>query len=123
MGEQMKERLLVVALLILVPLLVVNCTSQSQPENFASVSELEDWLAANTISEEPISTYADTWYRKAIRLQQDALADGYIISADYDYDSDAELYSVWCVAVINGSIFYWDPETDEVLEETGLGAV
>ena len=51
------------------------------------------------------------------------MKDGYIISADYDYDEVEDLYVVWCVAVITGRIFCWDPETDEVFEEFGLGTV
>jgi len=30
---------------------------------------------------------------------------------------------VWCTAVINGKVFYWDPETDDVFEDYTLGTV
>lgn len=93
------------------------------PRSFSSLTELESWLHSNGVSEEPVSTYADAWYRKALRIQQDALQDGYLISADYDYDMRSELYSVWCATIIHGRIFYWDPESDEVFEEFGLGTV
>ena len=93
------------------------------PRNFGSLSELETWLASNSISDEPPTTYADGWLRKALRLQEDALADGYIVSADYDYDIEAEGYVIWCTTVIGGTLFYWDPETDEVFEEFMFGTL
>ena len=89
---------------------------------FESLTKLETWLAANPISEESTSTYADGWYRKALRLQQDAIEDGYLISAEYDYATDEDII-VWCTALIDGKVFYWDPEIDEVFEEFGFGTL
>jgi hypothetical protein len=93
------------------------------PADFSSLSELEDWLSANEVSEEPITEYADDWYRKALTIQEDALEDGYIISADYDLSEDGESASVWCVAIVRGRVFFWDPETDYVTEEFFFGTV
>lgn len=93
------------------------------PRDFSSLAELEDWLSNNDISEEPITEYADEWYRKALRIQEDALEDGYIISADYDLSEDGETASVWCVAIVRGRVFFWDPETDYVTEEFFFGTV
>lgn len=93
------------------------------PQDFSSISELEDWLRDNDVSDEPITTYADAWYRKALKIQEDALADGYIVSADYDYDAQADIYYVYCVAIIDGDIWYWDPETDEPYVDYSLGKV
>jgi hypothetical protein len=84
---------------------------------------LEDWLSNNDISEEPITEYADDWYRKALRIQEDALEDGYIVSADYDLWEDGETASVWCVAIVRGRVFFWDPESDELTEEIFFGTV
>ena len=93
------------------------------PRDFSSLSELEDWLSNNDISEEPITQYADEWYRKALRIQEDALEDGYIVSADYDLWEDGETASVWCVAIVRGRVFFWDPESDELTEEIFFGTV
>jgi outer membrane murein-binding lipoprotein Lpp len=93
------------------------------PRDFSSISELEDWLRTNDVSEEPITAYAGAWYRKALSIQEDALADGYIISADYDYDAQSDTYLVYCVTIINGDIWYWDPETDEPYADYSLGKV
>ncbi len=93
------------------------------PRDFSSISELEDWLRNNDVSEEPITTYAEAWYRKALKIQEDALADGYVISADYDYDAQTDIYFVYCVAIIDGDIWYWDPETDEPHVDYSLGKV
>jgi outer membrane murein-binding lipoprotein Lpp len=91
------------------------------PKEFASRSELEDWLQENEVSEEPVTMYIKDWYGKALELQEDALADGYIVSIDYDLEGNT--YSVWCTTVINGDIYFWDPETDDVYRESGLTGV
>jgi len=93
------------------------------PRDFSSLRELQDWLLANDVSEKPVTTYAEDWYGRALELQEDALRDGYLVSVDYDYNPETDAYLVYCTTVINGRIFFWDPETDEVLEEYALGTV
>jgi hypothetical protein len=95
------------------------------PRNFSSSSELADWLQSNSISLEPPATTWEQWYSKALQRQADALADGFIISVDYDYffDGAEELLAVWNIAVIDGTIWYWDPETDVPLQDNLLGPV
>lgn len=93
------------------------------PRDFSSLTELRDWLLTNDVSEKPISTYAEDWYGKALEIQEDALKDGYIVSADYDYDEKEDLYFIFCVTIINGDVWYWDPETDELSQDYSLGKV
>jgi len=93
------------------------------PRDFSSLSELQDWMLANDVSERPITEAAERWYSKALEIQETALKDGYIVSADYDYDEEADLYMVYCVTIINGEIWYWDPETDEPYQDNSLGKV
>jgi hypothetical protein len=93
------------------------------PRDFSSLSELQDWLLANDVSERPPTEYAEGWYSKALDIQEDALGDGYIISVDYDYDEVEDLFGVWCVTIIDGDIWLWDPETDEPLQDDNLGKV
>jgi hypothetical protein len=93
------------------------------PRDFSSLSELQDWLYENDVSEKPVTTTADRWYSKALEIQEDALNDGYVVSADYDYDQETDLYMVYCVTIINGDIWYWDPETDEPYQDYALGKV
>ena len=90
------------------------------PREFSSADELQEWLLRNDVSDRAVTTYAEAWYRKALEIQKDALADGYIISADYDYDVETEGFSIWCVAVVDGEVLFWNPETDEVKLESGL---
>ena len=80
-------------------------------------------MLENGVSGKPDTTYADDWYGRALEVQEEALKDGYIVSVDYDYDAEDDSYSVWCTTIINGRIFYWDPETDDVFEEYDLGTV
>ena len=95
------------------------------PSNFSSSSELENWLLSNGSSLQPPTTTWEGWYSRALQVQADALADGFIISVDYDYFFDGvdEFLSVWNIAVINGVIWFWDPETDEPIQDNLLGSV
>ncbi len=91
--------------------------------DFSSLSELNDWLLENDVSEKPDTTYGEDWYGRALEVQEDTLRDGYIVSADYDYDAEGDSYLVWCTTIINGRVFYWDPETDDVFEDNDIGTV
>jgi len=91
--------------------------------DFPSLAQLTRWLSENDISEGPESKYAEDWYLKALEIQAEALRDGYIVSVDYDTAEDGESISVWCTTIINGRVFFWDPETDEIFEESLLGTV
>ena len=93
------------------------------PRAFSSLSELRDWLEANDVADKPVTPNAEDWYGRAIEVQEDALKDGYIVSVDYDYYEEEDLYDVWCVTIINGDVWYWDPETDEPIQDYGLGKV
>ena len=89
------------------------------PRQFATLQELTAWLTGNSVSERLPSIYAEDWYQAGLDLQLDALGDGYLVSVDYDVFDDGS-YSIWCTTVIGGTIYYWDPETDDYYEETGL---
>ncbi len=89
---------------------------------FSSVSELERWLLTNPISNEP---WANNWpemYDKALRLQQAAADDGYIISVQYHYCEEAgDLEYIACTAYINGFLWFWLPEDDVVYSDAIFG--
>ena len=93
------------------------------PRDLSSLSELQDWLLANDVSERPITEFAEGWYSKALDIQEDALEDGYIVSADSDYFEETDDYEMWNVTVSDGDVWSWDPETDEPLQDYGLGKV
>lgn len=93
------------------------------PRDFSSLSELRDWLLENDVSEKPVTTYIEDWYGRALEIQEDALKDGYIISVDYDYYGEDDSYDVWCTTIIDGYIWYWDPEIDEVFQDDDFGVV
>jgi hypothetical protein len=90
------------------------------PRNFSSEEELLEWLAANDVSDMPIPSLADVEarYALALKIQKDALADGYIISADFDYP----IY-VYCVAIIDGYFWVWEPESDDAFLYQGLNQI
>ena len=60
---------------------------------------------------------------KALEIQEDALNDGYIVSAWIDYYPDVEIYSVLCTAVVDGRVWMWDPETDEPVDFSSLSGL
>lgn len=86
------------------------------PREFSSSTELGNWLQANDISEKPDTATVEMWYARALELQEDALKDGYIISVDVDPGSQEGEWYVSCVAVINGELWAWDPESDDIVE-------
>lgn len=93
------------------------------PREFLSRGELEDWLLTNNVSEKPAGVYAEDWYAHAMEVQADALGDGYIVSVDYDYDAAEDAYFIYCTTVISGTVWYWNPETDVLFEETAFSAI
>ena len=103
--------------------MLAGCGVMRQYRDFASFEELTDWLQANDVSEQPISDFASEWYSKALEVQENALNDGYIVSAAYYYDSPTDTYIVYCITIIDGDIWYWDPETDQPYADYSLGKV
>ena len=96
-----------------------NC----QFRDFYTYDEFKQWLQANDVSEQPVCDYASEWYSKALQIQEDALKEGYVISANYYYDSNTDTYIIYCVAIIDGDIWCWDPETDQPYADYSLGKV
>lgn len=92
------------------------------PRDFNSLSELRDWVENNDVSEKPVTQYVEDWYVRSLEIQEDAIKDGYVVSADYDVDEDG-LVIAWCTAIAGGRLFYWDPETDVLFEEFALGTL
>jgi len=93
------------------------------PRDFSALIELQDWLLGNDVSEKPVTTFLEGWYSRALEIQEDALKDGYVISVDYDGPDEEGGYSVFCVTIINGYIWYWDPETDEPFPDPAIDKV
>ena len=86
------------------------------PRYFSSGVELQNWLAEDNISDRH-STDAVLWYANALELQERALRDGYIINA-YIWDNLDGTYTVFCDAVTeDNSLYWWDPETDDIYYE------
>ena len=115
--------LAVLAVLGLIAVTLAGCGAECQLRDFSSYEELAQWLQANDVSDQPICDYASEWYNKALQVQEDALKDGYIVSTNYYYDSSTDTYIVDCTTVIDGDIWYWDPETDEPYADYSLGKV
>jgi hypothetical protein len=114
--------LVCLAVLCLATVTLSGCTN-CQLRDFSSYEELVQWLQANDVSEKPVSDYASEWYNKALEVQEDALRDGYIVSANYYYDPSTDTYIVYCVTIIDGNIWCWDPETDQPYADYSLGKV
>jgi len=116
-------------ILVLSAMVITGCDgSQSDYDavnfrEFSSSEELEDWLHANDVSEKPDIFSIGALYSKALEIQHDALLDGYIVSVDSDYERTEDIIYVFCTTVIEGYVWYWDPQTDEVFEDTHLGKV
>ena len=83
------------------------------PRDFSSANELRDWLKTNAVSESPPATTAENLYAQALKIQEDALKEGYIISVDVDSGERADEWYIACVATINGVLWAWGPDSDE----------
>jgi hypothetical protein len=89
---------------------------------FYSTTELEDWLAEDDTNEWTFVTnyatkttsmeYIDDCDDYALRLQRNALADGYILSVTVIKQNG--LSHMVNSAVIDGAIWYIEPQTDEI---------
>ena len=90
------------------------------PQYFPSSMELRDWLAENVVSESPPTTVAETLYMKGLQIQEDALKDGYVISVDLDPGKQKDEWYITCVAVIDGDLWAWGPESDEPIEVSSM---
>jgi len=90
------------------------------PQYFSSSTELRDWLVENVVSEFSPTTVAETLYMKGLQIQEDALKDGYIISVDLDPGKQKDEWYITCVAVIDGDLWAWGPESDEPIEASSM---
>jgi myosin heavy subunit len=84
------------------------------PRQFSSSTELKEWLKTNDKSEKPFRAGVEGLYSLALELQEDALNDGYIISVDVDPTERANVWYITCVTCINGELWAWSPESDEI---------
>jgi chromosome segregation ATPase len=82
------------------------------PREFSTTNELRDWLMENDVSDRPAAENAENLYLRALEIQEDALEDGYIISAWIDYEGE-RIFSIACTAVVNGEVWVWGPSSDE----------
>jgi hypothetical protein len=85
------------------------------PRDFSSEQELREWLAANDVSEQPAAITVEEMYAKGLVVQQAAARDGYIISVDFEVPYEF-FYFVYCVAIIDGDIWLWEVETDDLFK-------
>jgi len=93
------------------------------PRHFYNMEELQEWLSKNNVSDRPASMTHEDLYAKTLDLQEDALNDGYIISAWIDYNKYTDYYRILCSAVADGTIYMWNVESDELTnfsEASGL---
>jgi hypothetical protein len=86
--------------------------AQLQPRLFANIAELDTWIDAQPVPSRE-SSDAVQWFDRALRLQRQALEDGYLINVELDSEDD-EVYSVYCTATLaDGSYYWWEPDALE----------
>lgn len=94
---------------------ITELQAKATPKYFSSPIELANWLAKDPVSEEPDAVTYAGWYTKALRVQQNAAADGFLVSVQYHYCDERHVIEyIACLTVVNGYMFMWDPETDDV---------
>lgn len=84
------------------------------PRGFGSRVALESWLAADDTSNLRETEDLEGWMSRAYRVQRNAAKDGYLVSIDYDSNGRGDMLWVACTTIIDGIVYFWDPETDQV---------
>jgi len=84
------------------------------PRHFSSQAELEAWLADNDISDTPMPESEYSRMMMTLDVQQAAMADGFIVSTVIEYRAVEDRYYNYCQAVINSTVFWWFPWSDEL---------
>ncbi len=84
------------------------------PGEFSSKWELLRWLLSNDVSEKPPPQYAEGWYVRMLEIQEDALRDGYLVSASFYTDDEGETYNGYCTALIGDKLWWWYPDSDQI---------
>jgi len=54
-------------------------------------------------------------FKRALEVQEDALGDGYLVSVNLDQSDDSEPWVEECTTIINGEIWDWFPDSDELV--------
>jgi len=103
---------------------VAELEAKATPRYFKDPVELANWLAKDPVSEEPNALTYVGWYQKALRVQQNAIKDGFLISVQYHFCDERQVIEyIACLALINGYLFMWDPENDDVVADPYWGKV
>ena len=93
------------------------------PRHFLNLQELQDWLATDNVSESEPVVDAPGLYAKALQIQYNALKDGLIVSANFDFDLDLNGFRISCVAILQNTVWQWDPEDDDYQQYFGFGLI
>lgn len=93
------------------------------PRDFATLKELQDWLAENDISERQEALNAAQLYGRALEIRDDALEDSFLVSTNIYYNEVKELWYIGCTATIDGYIWIWGPTHDEPVQLGRIGKV
>ena len=96
------------------------------PRDFNSYSELSEWVSKHI---KPYSSTAEKWYASALKVQEEALNDGYIVSAviedatDYsglteqqilNFPYSEQIFIAYNTAIVGDTMWYWNPEDGEL---------
>lgn len=92
------------------------------PRDFASVTELEEWVSKHI---QPPTVDLDGSFRAALKVQEAGIQDGYLISVMFDEDDtnlNSYLLSGWIfnATLVNGYLVYWNPVLGKVNIVSGL---
>ncbi|MEL7562558.1 hypothetical protein [Dehalogenimonas sp. 4OHTPN] len=92
------------------------------PRDFTSLQELKDWVAKDKTDQQPAPATIEELYSRGLKMQLAALNDGFIISIDQEFVTDA-FFFIFGIAVVNNEIWVWDIEDDDLYQPIGWGTV
>ena len=87
--------------------------------DFATVSAFKDWIDLHV---QPETTYLDDAFLAAVKVQEAAQADGYLMGLDLDYfeGDEGEEGTVWVTAFVGNELYAWYVEDNAEYYPLGL---
>ena len=108
---RLREGFLVCAgLMILMPLSMGGC-GVSELRGFETLSEFKNWITDHV---QPDTTYAEDSFLAAYKVQQEGMADGYLMGIDLDYFEDDDTWVVAITVFVGNELYWWVVEDDEM---------
>lgn len=94
---------------------IQNIQKATPLKGFSTLSEFKGWIMAHI---QPETTYLDDAFLAACKVQEEAMADGYLMGLDIDDYGDDE-GSVVLTTFVGNQLYWWFVEDEELYASMG----